>query len=256
MSDPQLPAFLRSALLQGVPHLRHGFFTRLGGVSPAPWNSLNAGTAVGDEAARVEDNLGRIAGALGVTRGRLVTVQQVHSARAILASPDDLDRVRSEEADALFTGHRGLAVGVKTADCVPMLVVAIETRLLAALHGGWRGLVGGVIETTVKELLRAGATIAELRVSIGPHIGPCCYQVGPEVLRDMHPSARVERDGALYANLAADARARWRNLGLQDAQVDQVGPCVSCDALRFYSHRRDRGHTGRQLSAIVFEDLA
>jgi hypothetical protein len=251
VSEP-LPV-LRSPLLDEVPGLRHGFFTRQGGSSPAPWDSLNVGTAVDDEPARVEHNLACIAGALGVPRDRLLTVRQVHSARAVDAGRASVDTLRCTEADALLTDRPGQAVGVKTADCVPMLVVARERRWIAAVHGGWRGLAGGVIEATATALRQAGATVDELRVAIGPHIGPCCYQVGPEVVAALHPSARVERAGALWADLAADACARWLAAGVAGAHLDVVGPCVACDAARFFSHRRDRGRTGRQLSAIALE---
>lgn len=213
---------LTSALLAAVPGVRHGFFTRHGIPASGP---LAAPTMA----------------------------RQVHSARAIEVTADTREGCADQAADALWSCERGLAIAVRTADCVPMLATTDDGALVLAVHGGWRGLAAGVIESMVATLLARGYAAPRLRVAVGPHIGPCCYRVGSEVVAALGPVSRVERGGELYADLGATARERWQRCGVPADRIDLVDPCTACDAGRFVSYRRDHGGAGRQLSVIARE---
>jgi hypothetical protein len=220
---------LTSALLAAVPGIRHAFFTRHDANGPG------------------------LLAALDVAGGALAMVRQVHAARVVEVTAATLDRCAEQEADALWSRERMLAVAVRTADCVPMLAATDDGALVLAVHGGWRGLAAGVIESTVAALTARGYAAARLRVAIGPHIGPCCYCVGPEVVAALGPVSQVERGGELFADLGATARERWQRCGVAADCIDLVDPCTSCDPARFVSYRRDHGGAGRQLSVIARE---
>jgi YfiH family protein len=213
---------LSSALLAAVPGVRHGFFTRQG----IPSTGLLAAP---------------------------VMVRQVHSARAIEVTTGAREACAVEPADALWCCERGVAIAVRTADCVPMLATTDDGALVLAIHGGWRGLAAGVIEAAVAALSARGYAAQRLRVAIGPHIGPCCYRVGDEVVAALGPASRIERRGELFADLGAAARERWQRVGVVGDRIDLVDPCTACDAGRFASYRRDHGGPGRQLSVIALE---
>jgi len=246
----RLPA-LRSALLDAVPGVAHGFFGRRGGVSAGPFASLNTGEAVDDDPARVEENRARVARAIGVEPSALVALRQIHSARVLEIAAGELTAARGAKADALLTVAPELGLAVKTADCVPMLVSSADGAVVSAVHAGWRGLAGGMIAAVAAAFAARGVDPAELRVAIGPHIGPCCYEVGAEVITALGAESEVARGDRSHADLGAVASARWRAAGVSAAAIDRLGPCVACDAAGYFSHRRDRGVTGRQLAAIT-----
>src|SRR5512138_138074 len=164
---------LQGALLAGFAH---GFTTRRGGASPPPWDALNLGGAVGDDPARVAENWSRLERATGLAFAR---VRQVHGARVVRLDAGGEPRL---EADVVVSRAAGVAACVSVADCVPVLLADPETGAVAAVHAGWRGTIEGAAAEGVRALTReAGAPAGRLRASIGPSIGPCCYEVSPEL---------------------------------------------------------------------------
>ena len=224
--------------------------TRNGGVSAAPFDSLNLGRSAGDDRVAVDENRRRFEAALGVPTRYLSQLHGTRVARLTHAV------AASSEADAAITTEPGLACTVMVADCLPVLLAAPAARGVGAAHAGWRGLAGGVLETTVHALCEAAACEpAELSAWLGPCIGPRQFEVGADVLDAFGPTAAphfVERqraDGLLrwLADLPALARER-----LQAAGVTRVSGGTWCtveDRLRFFSFRRDRV-TGRMAAAI------
>jgi YfiH family protein len=204
------------------------FTTRRGGVSEGPFASLNLGLWTDDDPDRVRENRARVE-RLG--RGRLAQAHQVHGARVVEAEPgrggDPLD------ADGQVTAARGVAPMVLTADCLPVALVAPEG--VAMLHAGWRGLAAGILAEGAEALRAQGAS--RIAAAIGPGAGPCCYAVGDEVHAAFGTSGRT-------VDLKAIARARLEAAGVEE--VHDCGLCTMCDPERFFSHRRDRGVTGRQ----------
>jgi YfiH family protein len=215
-----------------LPGGRVLFTTRRGGVSEGPFASLNLGLWTDDDPDRVGENRERLATQAGVARERFAQGRQVHGA--------DVRRVRAlphgapSDADGQATALAGVAPVVLVADCLPIALVAREA--VAMLHAGWRGLAGGIVGEGVAALRDLGA--GPFRAAIGPGAGPCCYEVGEEVHAGLGTSGRT-------ADLKAVAREQLRAAGAQE--VHDVGVCTLCAAPDlFFSHRRDRGVTGRQ----------
>lgn len=238
---------LSSPLLAGYPH---GFSTRLGGVSPSPWRSLNLGGAVGDEAGRVEENWRRLEAATGLAFAR---VRQVHGARVVTASAPCAP---CDEADAVVSRTAGLAACVAVADCVPVLIADPASGAVAAVHAGWRGTVARAAAAAIASLAaQAGSRPRDLLAAIGPSIGPCCYEVSADLaarFEEAFGAGVVDRSrGAPRLDLwEANARG-LAAAGLQPERIDRLRRCTACDERAFFSHRRDAGATGRQAAWIA-----
>jgi polyphenol oxidase len=205
------------------------FTTRRGGVSDGPFASLNLGLWTDDERERVRENRARVERLSG---GRLAQARQVHGTDVVEADPETV-----VDADGQFTAERGVAPMALVADCVPIALVAPEG--VGMLHAGWRGLAGGVVANGVAALRALGAE--RIAAAIGPGAGPCCYEVGEEVHAAFGTSART-------LDLKAIARERLAAAGVET--VHDCGLCTMHDPERFFSHRRDRGVTGRQAGVV------
>ena len=236
-----------------APTLRsvHGFPGRLGGVSVAPFDSLNTSFSVGDEPRAVETNLGRLAFAAGVPPARLVTARQVHGDRVVHA-PDVDD---TTEADAVWSSSAAIAVGVRTADCLPVLLEDRRTGAVAAVHAGWRGVLSEIVVRTLEALEGQGSRREDLWAAIGPCIQPCCFEVDGDLparfAAAFGDAVVVAAPGKAKVHLDLPA-AVLGSLGRAGVPVDHVSRlphCTSCEA-RFFSYRREHGKTGRQLSFI------
>jgi YfiH family protein len=201
------------------------FTTRRGGVSDGPFASLNLGLWTDDDDGRIRENRARVE---RLTGGRLAQARQVHGADVVAADPDTV-----AEADGQVTAERGVAAMALTADCLPIALVAPEG--VGMIHAGWRGLAGGVVANGVAALRGLGAE--RIAAAIGPGAGPCCYEVGAEVHAAFGTRGRT-------VDLKAIARVRLNAAGVED--VHDCGLCTMHDPERFFSHRRDRGVTGRQ----------
>lgn len=248
---------LRSPLLasRGV---RHAFSTRLGGVSEGPFATLNVAVGPGDQAEAVAENLRRFARALEVEPEVLYQTSQVHGATVRVVSPgEDRLAVLHEEADALVAHDRGVAIGVRVADCVPILVHDSVAGSVTAIHAGWRGVVSGVIAAGVAHVAIRARSPRGLAAAIGPSIGPCCFEVGEDVAAAIADAAPGDEGIVLrdrpkpHVDLRRAVRLQLRALGLDDAAIEDVPGCTRCDAERFFSHRRDGPRTGRLIAAIV-----
>jgi len=248
---------LTSPLLAALPGVRHGFFTRQGGVSAGPYASLNVGPGSGDDAGHVIENRRRAADALG--GGPLITVYQVHSAEVVsVAAPWPGEAPR---ADGSVTRTPGPILGALAADCAPVLIADPEARVVAAVHAGWRGALAGVVGAAVARMVEAGAAPARMVAAIGPCIGPSSYEVGLEFL-----AAFTDADAANGRFFAAGASPRKRLFDLPAfvlsrlgaagvANAEWIGRDTYAEADLFFSNRRAlrRGEAdyGRLLSAIT-----
>ena len=207
------------------------FTTRVGGVSEGPYASLNLG-ARGDDPERVAENRRRACASLGLDAARLSVNRQRHSPTVHRAEPG----IRDEPGDGLWSDEPGQPMLALAADCVPIAVAATEgPPRLAVLHAGWRGLAEGVVESGLRAL---GGTRAA--AVIGPSVGPCCYEVGPEVAARF--DADLTNDGVL--DLWTAAERALRRAGVQ--AVERVDLCTRCNAELFFSHRRSGRQRGAQ----------
>jgi YfiH family protein len=208
------------------------FSTRRGGVSEGPYESLNLGRLTADEPERVEENRRRLCVQVGADAEALTLNRQRHSATVHRAHPGR----RGEPGDGLWTDEPGVPMLKLTADCVPVAIARTEGKpALALLHAGWRGLAEGIVAAGVAEL--NGGPLA---AAVGPAIGPCCYEVGPEVAGLFDADLVRGRNLDLWA---ASERA-LRTAGVR--HVQRFDLCTACNPELFFSHRRDAGRTGRQ----------
>lgn len=240
----------------GVPH---AFSTRVGGVSPPPFDSLNLGNPSGcdvlDDGERIERNYALLQGAIGCGGMERCRLHQVHGSivRAVRAGEPFESGVKG---DALTSDDRTRVIAVRVADCVPVLIASTDGAFVAAIHAGWRGVVAGVVGAGVQQLReRCGAS--PLVAAVGPCIGFEPFEVGPEVVTEFErvfgSDAPVRRrdDGKGRIDLRTAVKLQLRGAGLNEDGIDTTDRCTSRDADEFYSHRRDRGITGRMAALIA-----
>lgn len=236
-------------LTHGALVARHGFFTRRGGVSQGAYASLNCGLRGDDDPANVAENRARATAALGAAR--LVSLRQVHGPAVVEAEPG---WASLPEADAMVTNRPGLALGIITADCAPVLFHDPVAGVAGAAHAGWRGAVAGVLEATVEAMVRLGAEPARITAVIGPCIAQPSYEVRAD-LRDAVGDARFFAPGRDAAHFHFDLAGycAHRLAGIGAALV--LGVDTLAEEARFFSHRRRTlaggGPLGHQLSAIM-----
>lgn len=208
----------RAAILDRIPWLEHGFGTR----ETHGWPDVT----------------------------RLITLHQIHSDR-VMRVDAGTPPGRAGEGDALVTNHPGILVGVRTADCVPILIVDPVRRAVAAVHAGWRGTAAGIACKTIERMRSEfGSEPGELLAAIGPAIGPCCYEVGPEVATQFAPlfPERQDLGGRARIDLSEANRRQLISGGMQESRIAVGAPCTSCTPT-LHSYRRDRS-SGRMISAI------
>jgi YfiH family protein len=237
----------------------HGFVSRKGGVSPAPWESLNQGGGLGDSRENVIENRKRAFESIGRRVESLYDVWQVHSADIVVTDsprPLDADHVK---ADAIITSNPEVTVFMRFADCVPILMYDPQKKIIATVHAGWQGTVKKIVERTVCYLDEKFAVDpASIVAGIGPSIGPCHYQVGEDVVTSVkreypgdYQSLIHEKQNALYLDLWKTNELQLRNKGVKCIEVAEI--CTACDTDAWFSHRVEHGRTGRFAAALFLK---
>jgi YfiH family protein len=237
---------------------RHAFFTRLGGASEGPFASLSFSTAVGDDSNHVAENLRRAGVLLRVDPERVLYLSQVHGRQArFYSSAERRSDLITLEGDAIGGSRADQAYGVRSADCVPILVADESSGAVMAIHAGWRGVVGGVIEAGVECLRQNLGSAGRLLAAIGPHISQPAFEVSEDVATELAaacpvPCAVERQAGAKpHVDLRFIVTHKLLALGLTEGAIDQVGGCTVLEPKRYFSFRRDGKRSGRHLSAIV-----
>ena len=231
----------------------HAFLSRAGGVSQPPFESLNFDPRDTDSKENVEENWARLKEAFGVES--LATVSQVHRNAVVNLKGEPSSPV---EADAIITGNKGMAIGILTADCLPILLHDPVNGAVAAVHAGWKGTALGVALNTVHEMGKAfGTRPGDLIAALGPSIGPCCYTVGENVYEEFQRLGRnmdsfTRLDDGLRLDLGFQNMSQLLDSGLRPENISGGAPCTYCSK-GFFSYRRDGGRTGRQLSFIMLK---
>jgi hypothetical protein len=256
---PELPV-LRSPLLAALPGVRHGFFTRRGGVSTGVYDSLNLGRGSNDDPAAVEENRRRAAAWFGVGPEALLSAYQVHSADAHTV---EAAWTTPPRGDAIVTATAGLVLGALSADCAPVLMVDPQARIAACAHAGWRGALGGVVASAVAAMGRLGARPERIVAAVGPCIGPKSYEVGLDFL-DRFAAQAPGAEWFFAPGVAPDKRLfdlpgfvldRLARAGV--ANAEWIGRDTLAEAADFFSNRRGvlRGEAdyGRLMSAVMLE---
>ncbi len=231
--------------------LTQAVITRQGGVSPSPWDSLNVGGTVGDDVEHVRENRARSFAALGRTLASLFDVWQVHSADAVYADAPRRVHEDYHKADIILTDKPDVTLYMRFADCVPILFHDPKKGVVGITHAGWMGTVRGASAATVKAMQEHyGSKPKDILAAIGPSIGVDHYEVGADVISQVEqafgPDAKrlVElRDGKTYLDLWAANRRQLEKSGVQ--QIEVSGLCTACHLDDWYSHRAEKGRTGR-----------
>jgi YfiH family protein len=262
MLNQTKPDPVRSPLLEAKAQgIRHGYFTRVGGVSSGIYRGLNIGTGSNDDESLVRENRRRVADWMGVPASHLLTAHQVHSPEVVIAR-EPFAAERPPKADAVVTDRPGIAVGASTADCGPVLFADAEARVIGAAHAGWKGAFTGVLENTVAAMEGLGARRESIIAVLGPSIGFENYEVGPEFIARF-----VEADAGSIRYFAPSANPGHAMFDLNLYTVDRLrkagvtaeglGRCTYAEEDLFYSYRRTTHRKepdyGRQMSAIVLE---
>lgn len=257
-----MPEPIVSPLLEGLgaSGIRHGYFTRTGGVSEGIYKGLNTGTGSDDDPDKVRENRSRVARWMGVDPESLLTAHQIHSPDVVIVrEPFGAPRPK---VDALVTDRPGIAIGASSADCGPILFADPRARVVGAAHAGWKGALTGVIENTIEAMVSLGARRNSIRAALGPSISKANYEVGEEFVERF---VGQDGDNAIYFSPSANAHRslfdlnsytvdRLRKAGVQ---ADALYVCTYADDALFYSYRRSTHRQepdyGRHISAIVLE---
>jgi len=255
------PPFFTSTLLESVPGVRHAFFTRRGGVSGGVYDSLNVGRGSSDAASDVAENRRRAAAAFGRDLSALSTCYQIHS--TVVVAAETPFGANSPQADGVATRAPGLICGALSADCAPILIADGAAGVIAAVHAGWRGALGGVISSAIAAMVDLGADPVRMAAAVGPCIGPRSYEVGAE-FRAQFETASGE-NGRFFAPGPAPDKFWFDLPAFVLTQLDHAGVAASewigrdtcAEPDEFFSNRRTvhRGEAdyGRLLSAIMLE---
>ena len=254
---------LQAQSLAALDGIRHGFFTREGGVSEGIYATLNGGIGSNDVPDKVRANRDRMAAALGVAPDRFLSAYQIHSPTVVVADGPWPAGARPR-ADAIVTRTPALAIGISTADCGPVLFADREARVIGAAHAGWKGAFTGVLEATVAAMESIGASRARISAALGPAIRQPNYEVGPEFVerfiaedtgnaRFFAPSKRA--DHAMF-DLAGFIGMRLARTGI--GHFEDIGRCTYAEPERFFSYRRSTHRAepdyGRHINAIALAD--
>lgn len=238
----------------------HGIFTRQGGLSPEPWASLNVGGLIGDDPERVYENRVLSFQALGRDPDSVYDVWQVHGAEVICTWRNRPKGAAHIKADAILTDRPEITLFMRFADCVPVVLFDPRCQVIGLVHAGWQGTVKGVVQAALRQMEREyGTRMSDLLACIGPSIGVDHYEIGPEVAHQVQEAFNAQANALLPQNNGSIYFDLWQanRLILESRGVDQVevaGICTACHPEDWYSHRGEKGKTGRFGGLIALPD--
>ena len=241
----------RLSAFDAYPDLAHAIFTRHGGVSRSPYHTLNVGSSVGDDAEAVQQNIVRTGQALGITSDQAVTCYQVHSATVLTVTGANRQSLMGR-ADGLVTTEPSIYLTLRFADCTPLLFYDPFCGAVGLAHAGWRGTAQNMAGAVVAAMVKLGCRPQNIIAAIGPAIGPCCYEVGPEVIETVAANVTDSaslfnrhngRPGHAHFDLWAANQRQLAASGV--GRIIETRLCTACHRDEFFSHRAEAGRTGR-----------
>lgn len=235
--------YICSQKLEDIKTVRHFFSTRIGKDNNFNLNVFNI-----NEKEKININYKKIFNASKM-KGKCVYLKQVHGNKFYEVNDDNFEHIIGKEGDALITKAKGIAIGVLTADCVPVLICDYKNNVIAAVHAGWRGTFEGITYNVLDYMInKMGCSKDNIVMSIGPSIGPCCFEVGMEVALKF---SCVKRDKEkFYVDLWKENINQAKSLGIKENNIDLFGLCTACNNQLFYSYRKENGTEGR-LGAFI-----
>lgn len=252
---------IKSELLSKYNFIEHGFFTRNGGVSKGLYNSLNLGSGSKDSPENIKENRNIICKKMGVTVDNLVTLYQTHSNKCVYITNNN--KHLKYEADAMVTKEKNIALGILTADCVPILLYETNNEIIAAVHAGWKGAISGIIENTILKMEKLGGNRDSIIASIGPCIGVDSYEVDLKFKEKFISTAEnneiffrdSKKEGKAFFDIGAFAMERLKNLSIK--RIDNIKNDTCAEPEKFFSYRRscinNEPDYGRQISTICLK---
>lgn len=250
----ELPYFETPELAK-IGWLKHGFLTRRGGVSLPPYDSLNLGENSGDQADHVYKNKQLIGEAFEFNPGHLVLLKQIHRDRILLLG-ERRDPLSSFTGyDAVMTSASNALLSIRTADCLPIFLVDVKRKVVSAIHAGRQGTELRITQKALRKMKEAFSSSPEdLRIAMGPSIGPCCYEIDERVfVPAWEPFSTASGEGRWRVDIAGANVAQLIEEGIREEQIFRVDLCTHCHPDLFFSYRRE-GQTGRQISFIGIMD--
>ncbi len=237
---------LTSEILTRHAGISFAFSTRRGGVSPEPFG-MNTGDRVGDDPEKVLENRSRLFRHLGIRNEDVAVPRQCHSTEIKVVEGGGA----FERTDGLITAVPNVWLSVSVADCVPVFMVDMERRVVSAVHAGWRGSAGRIVEQAVNTMRNVfGTNPGALVAFVGPSAGKCCYEVGPEVAGQFSRSVIEDRSGKTYLDLKGENVSQLRAAGVRQENVETSEHCTICTPDLFHSYRRDKERSGRMMGII------
>ena len=245
---------IESLLVGSDKSITHSFLTRKGGISAAPFDSLNFSSKEGDTVENIQYNERAVGKGFGFLSDSLVTLNQVHGNKVIVFKKPGKEPLSNVDfnGDAIITNQRGFALGILTADCLPILIDDPSKGVIGAVHAGWKGTGLRIVQETLLAMEKAFEVKPDdVKVALGPSIGPCCYEVDDKVLKPLRKNLTKEMlpVGKRMLDLAQINRKLLLEIGVKEESIELINICTSCRKDLFFSYRRD-GLTGRQLSFI------
>lgn len=249
--------YASSHILDALDFIRHGFLSRVGGISEPPFSSLNFDTRDGDDIKNVEHNK-TIAGRLfGFDASRVLTINQSHGNDALIIDKPvkDISGLSKTSADAIITNQYGIAIGILTADCVPILLADPVKKLVSVVHAGWRGTAKRIVQKTIETMVKHfGSGKKEIVAAIGPSIGQCCYKVDEVVAKEFGDNGFINKeDDCWRLDLKKANLGQMVNSGILEKNISVEDFCTSCRNDLFFSYRADGKITGRQLNFVMLK---
>lgn len=236
--------FYTSSKLTKIDFLKHFFSTRIGGVSTGAFESLNLGIYTEDIEENIQCNFHKVFSSAGMDMDKITYLKQVHSDKLFFVDRDNFMKVRGQCGDALITSDKGIAIGVFTADCVPIVLVDTLNKIVAVIHAGWKGTVLNITGKVLNYMIMNMKTEAKNVVAaIGPSIGPCCFEVGLDVAEKFNFA--FENKNKFYVDLWKENIKQLTDYGVQEENISSSMICTSCNSKKVFSYRKDSGNTGR-----------
>ena len=249
--------YASSHILDALDFIRHGFLSRTGGISEPPFSSLNFDTRDGDDIKNVEHNK-TIAGRLfGFDASRVLTINQSHGNDVLVIDKPvkDISGLSKTSADAIITNQCGIAIGILTADCVPILLLDPIKKVVGVVHAGWRGTAKRIIQKVVEIMVKHfDSDKKAILAAIGPSIGQCCYKVDGMVAKEFGGNEFINKeDDCWRLDLKKANLYQMLHIGLLEKNISVEDLCTSCRNDLFFSYRADNKKTGRQLNFIMLK---
>ena len=229
-------------------HVLCGFTTRCGGVSPPPFNSLNLGLDTPDDPLNVRKNHSIFYRYSGVDENNTAIMKQVHGNEVVVVNRGGV----YPETDGLITSSCGVLLGVKVADCIPLLLYDPVHEVAGAIHCGWRSIVSGIAEQALSKMKEDMGTRPEEVIAVmGPSAGSCCYEIGGDTAGYLKSASIISRDGKLYGDLKAELSFHLLRAGLNGNNIEIISDCNICNENLYFSHRRNGLYSGRMMGYIM-----